>query len=219
MSDGSNNLAWSKPGWAGDSRALVDRLGAVEESGWFGELPCGLTEGVRDAATLESFLSWYVSRVLVPVELPAIRAVFEHATRYEIRELIGVDRGLSMPGMPETFLEASWRVGRMQLRRLRPLREERRVQRYARAVETRQARGWHTVVYGLAMAVFSFPMRQVLLNYGHQTIRGFAGSAGTRLGIETGAWSELCDRTGAPLRPAVDGLLAGRGGGPLPVRG
>ena len=42
----------------------------------------------------------------------------------------------------------------------RPLRDQRLVQRYLTAVEQGEAQGWHTLVYGLTLAVYSLPLRQ-----------------------------------------------------------
>jgi hypothetical protein len=55
------------------------------------------------------------------------------------------------------------------------------VQRYLHAVESDQADGWHTLVYGLTMAVYSLPLRQGLLGYAHQTTRGFIYSGARML--------------------------------------
>jgi urease accessory protein UreF len=124
-----------------------------------------------------------------------------------------------LPQVPDPFAEASRRVGRSQLRRLRPLLDDRRVQRYWRSVEARQAPAWHTVVYGLTMAVFSFPLRQALVNYGHQTVRGFVDSAGTRLALKPADCDQLCTEVAVELRPAVDAILAGMQAPQLPERG
>ena len=210
MSSQLNGLPRPGPGLAGDPRALAGQLGAAEGVECYGEALAGsLTVEVRDLPSLRQFLREYVTKVLVAVELPTVRRAFEHACGYEIRELIELDRQLVLPLLPEAFAEASRRVGRSQLRRLRPLMDERRVQRYWRAVEARQAPAWHTVVYGLAMAVFSFPLRQALVNYGHQTLRGFIDSAGNRLALRTDDCDRLCLEAMDELRPAVDALLAG----------
>ena len=61
------------------------------------------------------------------------------------------------------------------------MRDQRVVQRYLQAVEGGQANGWHTLVYGLTLAVYSLPLRQGLLGYAHQTTRGFIYSAARML--------------------------------------
>ena len=72
---------------------------------------------------------------------------------------------------------ASRKIGAVQLQRLKPLRDERTVQRYLSAVESGRADGWHTLVYGLTLAVYSFPLRQGLLHYARETISGLALAA------------------------------------------
>ena len=60
-----------------------------------------------------------------------------------------------------------------------PLRDERVVQRYLAAVESGEAHGWHTLVYGLTLVVYSLPLRQGLLGYAHQNHARFHSRGGT----------------------------------------
>lgn len=220
MSSQSNGIPRHRPGLAGDPRALAAQLGSAEGILGFGDdLISPLTDEVRDVETLRRFLQAYVTGVLVAVELPAVRRAWEHACRYEIRELMELDCQLTLPLVPQAFAEASRRVGRTQLRRLRPLLDDRRVQRYWRAVEARKAPAWHTVVYGLSMAVFAFPLRQALVNYGHQTICGFIESAGNRLALSSDECDQLAVEALEHLRPAVDVVLTGLSVPQLPERG
>ncbi len=53
--------------------------------------------------------------------------------------------------------------------------------RYLAAVESGEAHGWHTLVYGLTLAVYSLPLRQGLLGYAQQTTRGFIQAAARSL--------------------------------------
>jgi urease accessory protein UreF len=76
---------------------------------------------------------------------------------------------------------ASCRVGQRQLSKLRPMRDQRLVQRYLAAIEDGRARGWHTLVYGVSLAMFSLPLRQGLQHYAEQTARGFIDSSARSL--------------------------------------
>jgi urease accessory protein UreF len=220
MSSQSKGIPRHGSGLAGDPRALAGQLGSAEGIDTYGKvLASQLSSEVRDLETLRQFLRNYVTCIVVAADLPTVHRAFEHTCRYEIRELITLDRQLSLPQVPDPFAEASRRVGRSQLRRLRPLLDDRRVQRYWRSVEARQAPAWHTVVYGLTMAVFSFPLRQALVNYGHQTVRGFVDSAGTRLALKPADCDQLCTEVAVELRPAVDAILAGMQAPQLPERG
>jgi urease accessory protein UreF len=106
------------------------------------------------------------------------------------------------------FAAASQRVGQGQLRKLRPLRDQRAVQRYLRAVESGEAHGWHTLVYGLTLAVYSLPLRQGLLGYAHQTTRGFIYSAARMLSLSEHQCRAVFDSLCAGLPEAVEALLA-----------
>jgi urease accessory protein UreF len=161
---------------------LLQQLGAVE-----GLVSLGSASGtlrlprVKCRATLSLFLETYQSQILIPFELPAIQRAFLHASRNETRELIAVDRQIAREPLLRAFASASRRVGRGQLKRLRPLRDHRLLQRYLKAVEQGQAHGWHTLVYGITLSVYSMPLIQGLLNYERQTLIGFLHAAACSL--------------------------------------
>jgi urease accessory protein UreF len=107
----------------------------------------------------------------------------------------------------QNFAAPSRRVGQGQLQKLRPLRDQRIVQRYLQAVESGAAHGWHTLVYGLTLAIYSLPLRQGLLGYAHQTMRGFIYSAAATLRLSERECRDLFDESCADLPAAVDVLL------------
>ena len=168
--------------WLGDWHPLAEQLGSTNGLVTLGSVSASLRlVPVHDVPSLRSFLRNYQSQILLPFELPAIQSAHGHATRHEVRELIALDQGLAGQPLFSEFAAASRRVGQSQLRKLRPLRDQRVVQRYLHAVESGEAHGWHTLVYGLTLAVYSLPLRQGLLGYAHQTTRGFIYSAARML--------------------------------------
>jgi urease accessory protein UreF len=144
--------------------------------------------------------------------LPAIAAACGHARRNELRELLAQDQALAAPMFSAPFARASRQVGRLQLARLRPLRDERLVQRYLVAVESGQAYGWNAIVYGITLAVFSLPLRQGLLFYSQEVLSAFALAPGLSANLSDSDWASklsiLLDR----LPAAVEAALAGDGG-------
>jgi urease accessory protein UreF len=169
--------------WLGDAHPLVAQLGTAEGLASMHALGNSLTvKPITSLAALRGFLQAYHEKILLPHELPAIQTAFNHSSRNEVRELIAFDQELANEPMLRDFARASHRVGRDQLQRLRPLRDERMVQRYLTAVESGQAHGWHTLVYGMTLVLYSLPSRQGLLGYAHQTTRGFIHAAA--LGLE-----------------------------------
>jgi urease accessory protein UreF len=148
-----------------------------------------------------------VDSLLVPVELPLISRGFELASCGAIRELITLDREHVPMGLGQSLALASRKAGRAQLGRMRPLRGERRVTRYWRAVQRGEARGWHTVVFGLVLAVYSLPLRQGLIHYGRLTIRSFVDTTRTRLDLDEVGCAELAFELESRLTPAIGGLL------------
>jgi urease accessory protein UreF len=181
----------------GDPHPLLEQLGSPEE------LPVASTvaglvafKNVSDLPSLRIFLEAYRAEILVPVELPAIVAAFNHAARGEIRELIALDERVAQDAAIGKFALASCRVGQRQLSRLRPMRDQRLVQRYLAAIEDSKARGWHTLVYGISLAMFSLPLRQGLQHYIEQTVRGFIYSSAKSLRLaEAHADSLITEQT------------------------
>jgi urease accessory protein UreF len=165
---------------------------------------------ITSLAALRDFLHAYRERILLPHELPAIKTAFMHASRNEVRELITFDQQLASEPMLRDFASASQRIGRDQLQKLKPLRDERMVQRYLAAVENGQAQGWHTLVYGMTLVLYSLPLRQGLLGYAHQTTRGFIHAAARGLQLKEvecrALFDELCE--GIVLKPDAAMLTA-----------
>lgn len=168
----------------GEWHPLVRQLGSSE-----GLLSLGSTSKelklprVRDRKSLRHFLECYKSEVLIPFELPAILRAYLHSTRNETRELIAYDQELAEEAALKPFQRASWRMGQFQLTQLRPLRDHRLLQRFIRAVEEKRAHGWHTLVLGMTLAIYSLPVRQGLTFYERQTLRGFLYAASRKLSL------------------------------------
>jgi len=169
---------------AADLRALEEQLGSPEEATAIGsEAFASALVDIRTAEQLRDFLTALQGKTIAQDELPTILRAYNHARRNEAREIIALDRSLKDSFPNEALANASERVGRNQLRRMRGLKTERVVTRYWEAVHKKEAFGWHTVVFGVVLAVYSIPLRQGLNHYGQQTIRGFlvAGAASLRL--------------------------------------
>jgi urease accessory protein UreF len=55
------------------------------------------------------------------------------------------------------------------------------VRRYLQAVDEGAAQGWHTLVYGLTLALYSLPVRQGLMNYAQRMLGGFVHASARSL--------------------------------------
>lgn len=197
--------------WLGDSHPLVAQLGSADGLVSLHSLAESVAaRPVTSLAALRDFLRRYQEQILVAHELPAIRDAHAHAADNHVRELIALDQQLSREPALRDFAAASHRVGQAQLQRLRPLRDERIVQRYLHAVENGEAHGWHTLVYGLTLAVYSLPLRQGLLGYAQQTTRGFIHSAARGLQLTEADCRALFDELCAPLPQTVESLVRQR---------
>jgi len=162
----------------GECHPLLEQLGSADGLFTLSGVATALRlPKVDSLAALGSFLRAYQAKVLLPLEWPAIYRAHQHASQNQYRELLALDREITAQSHHDSLAAASRRVGRSQLQRLRPLRDERVVQRYLQAVEQEQAQAWHTLVYGLTLAVYSLPVRQGLLGYARQTLQGFIHAA------------------------------------------
>lgn len=202
-------LALSDPAeWLGDWHPLAEQLGSAEGLVTLGSASALLRLApVHHLASLRRFLKQYQARVLLPFEVPSIQAAHGHAMLNELRELIALDGQLASEPLLLPFAAASRRVGQAQLQKLRPLRDQRLVQRYLQAVEQGQAYGWHTLVYGVTLALYSLPLRQGLLGYAHQTTRSFIYSAARSLQLSEHQCRALFDELVGPLPGAIDEVL------------
>lgn len=167
-------LATDPAEWLGQWHPLAAQLGSADGLVALASLTAALNlPPVADFETLRRFIRSYHQRVLQSVELPAVLRGFNHAVRFELRELVAYDQELAARPELQPLADASRRVGRHHLESLRPLHDDRFVRRYLAAVEEGRANAWHTLVYGLTLSVYSLPLRQGLIGYAAQTTRGF----------------------------------------------
>ena len=196
----------------GDNHPLVEQLGSTEGLVTLNTVSAALSlRRIETPAAFGDFLRHYREHILLPMELPVITRAFWHASRSETRELIALDQELAGQPIIRELAAASQRVGRSQLRRLRPLRDQRLVRRYLAAVDADEAHGWHTLVYGVTLALFSLPLRQGLWAYAQQTLRGFIHSASAPLGLTEDFGRALLDEQCEGLPQAIDKVISDAG--------
>jgi urease accessory protein UreF len=163
---------------------LMDRIGPTAPLFSFTGPDAVLLPGpITNATGLKTFLCAYATQVLNPVELPLIARACACALRNQARELIELDHTVgTLPGM-DVFSEASRIIGRERLQHLRPLKDHRVAQRYLAALDEGRVVGWHPVVYGVFLAIYSVPPRQGLLRYGESLLTELAASACRSAGL------------------------------------
>jgi urease accessory protein UreF len=94
---------------------------------------------------------------------------------------------------------------------MRALKDLRTLQRYRDAVNEGKAYGWHTLVYGLVLSTYCIPLRQGLLHYGRQTLRGFVESAARSLDLADKDCLNLQLELNAELLPSIEKTLGANG--------
>lgn len=179
----------------GEWHPLADQLGSTEGLVTLSTASHSLQlRHVDSVDSLFRFLEAYQSQILIPYELPAIQRAFRHASRNETRELIAFDQQLADEPALKCFANASRRVGQAQLKRLRPLRDERLLQRYLRSVDEGHSNGWHTLVFGVTLSVYSLPVLQGLTSYEKQTLLGFMHAVSRTLRLSENNCRDILDR-------------------------
>ncbi len=162
---------------------------------------------ILSLAALREFLHVYRERILIPAELPAIKSAYEFVSRGQARELIALDQTGSKDSARMPFAEVSAMIGQAQLRRLKPMRGNRVLTRYLEAISRGEARGWHTIAYGLILASFSMPLRQGLMHYAESTLQGFVESTAAPLRLSEPELVELTREACSGLGTSVNNLL------------
>lgn len=192
----------------GEWHPLVQQLGSTEGLIALSTASHSLQlKNVDSVQGLLRFLEAYQSQILIPLELPAIQRAFRHASRNETRELVAFDRQLEEEAALKSFASASRRVGQAQLKRLRPLRDHRLLQRYLRAVDDGLAHGWHTLVYGVTLSVYSLPVIQGLNSYEKQTLLGFMHAVSRALKLSENDCRDLLEQLSPTLPQPMAPIL------------
>jgi len=130
-------------------------------------------ETVSDLCGLRLFLERYERDILRPIELPAVQSAYWFANRGQFRELLELDAELSANVSLMPFARASLSVGREHLRLLKPMYDQRMMQRFRKCVVAGEARGWNPIVFGMFLSIHSVPVREGLLQFGRQIWSGF----------------------------------------------
>jgi urease accessory protein UreF len=192
----------------GDWHPLVQQLGTAEGLVSLSTAShCLHLRNVDSVTSLLQFLESYQAQILIPHELPAIQRAFRHASRNETRELVAFDLSIEPEPLLRPFAGASRRVGQAQLKRLRPLRDQRLVQRYLNAVEEGRAHGWHTLVYGLTLSLYSLPVLQGLASYEKQTLLGFMHAVSRSLRLSEADCRKLLEQLTPSLPRSTASIL------------
>ena len=172
---------------------------------------------IESVPALRLFLRAYVTEILLPLELSAIARAFSQAQRNELRELLETTRALGREPRLRDFAAASQRVGGSHLDRLRPLTDQRLVRRFREAVAAGQASSWHTVVFGLTLAIYSLPLRQGLVHYARQMLGGFIAAATATVPMDDASADELLEELCVGLAAGVEAVVTAHAGGGLRV--
>ncbi len=157
----------------GDFKALGQVLGSPDA---LAAMACAMPRGYSPAAgagSLRAFLSEYRRKALIPLEIPHIQQAYGLASLRRFREILLLDRTPPCGAFTPDLEAASKKIGRRHLKAMLPLRDERIIHRYLAEVEAGRAHGWHTLVYGIFLAIYSLPLRQGICNYARQTQSGF----------------------------------------------
>ena len=172
-------------------------------------------EAVSDLRGLRLFLDRYERDILRPIELPAVLSAYWFANRGQFRELLELDAELSANASLMPFAEASLSVGREHLRLLKPMYDQRMVQRFRKCVVAGEARGWNPIVFGIFLSIHSVPVREGLVQFGTQLWSGMVNGAREGCHLPDGECTVLLDETIDRLPGWIEEVIAqstGEGG-------
>ena len=192
----------------GELRGLLEQLGSAENLISLAAVADALAQpDVSNWAVFREFMATYKAKVLYAHDLGAIYRAYAHGRANESRELVALDRELNRVESLRPFAAASRRIGETHLQYLARLRGERVPGRYLAAVRKGEAHGWHTLVYGLFLAVYSIPVRQGLVTYARQVLQSYIRSAGQVFGASADEREQLLESLCADLAGEVERVL------------
>jgi urease accessory protein UreF len=195
-----------------DARPLTEQLGSADELTTLSPTAsCHQLTKIHSLPALRDFLRNYTQQALGPHEFRHIYQAYSFANQNHTRELLALDLQIASEPVLRDFQLASRHVGKRQLNRMRALKDLRTLQRYRETVNEGKAYGWHTLVYGLVLSTYSLPLRQGLLHYGRQTLRGFVQSAARSLDLADADCLALEVELNADLLPSIEKTLGANG--------
>ena len=201
--------------WLGHWHPLLRQIGLTEGiAGPDNSALNGHGVPLTDSQSLVGFLTQYKQEILIPSELPAISCAYTLTSRNQFRELVDLDQRLADEPWLTEFSTSSRDAGRSHLERLRPLRDQRLVRRYGDAVTADEAHGWHVLVVGMALSLYSIPLRQGLMDYALHTLCSTVGQATRSMPLTQPETHEVLDAVTADLSAKVQSLVQ-----PLPLIG
>ena len=165
-------------------------------------------ETVSDLCGLRLFLERYERDILRPIELPAVQSAYWFANRGQFRELLELDAELSANVSLMPFARASLSVGREQLRLLKPMYDQRMMQRFRKCVVAGEARGWNPIVFGMFLSIHSVPVREGLLQFGRQIWSGFVNGVRDSCALSDEECSALLGETIDRLPGWIEEVIA-----------
>jgi len=146
-------------------------------------------------------------QVLLPWELPALLAAHQCARRGRSRELLEEEKRLANARDWRALSAPSRRVGGHLLSQLRPLRDERIVQRFLNIHQNGDTPGFHVTVLGVTSALFHVPPRQALWDYTLALLDGLTLTAGQRLRLPAPARQDIIETVSQPIPSALCQML------------
>lgn len=133
--------------------------------------------GVRDEATLGSFLCEDIVPAQRECELPYLRFALNAATRSDLAELCAIDREISAWKLARETREASAQLGLRRLQALSAISEVRMLAEVAAAIERGGMRGHHLVVAGVQAAIAGMPLEAALSVWFYQSLASTCAAA------------------------------------------
>lgn len=196
----------------GEVRALAATVGQPGTAAMGDVQRLSLPSTLTTVAAWRGFVGDYFRDLLVAHEWPLIVQAHGFAGLGHARELVALDQAWgrsrdTLPARLQFLDEASFRVGQRQLKRLRPLRDLRLVQRYLAAIEAGEAHGWHPLVYGVVLGLFALPLRQGLAHYGRQTAAGILVGTPLAANLSEARQVELVDEATLTFQTALQHVL------------
>lgn len=133
--------------------------------------------GMRDEASLRTFLLDQVVPAQREQELPFLRFAFEAANTGSLAELRRIDAEISAWKLAPETREASAQLGTRRLKALRTISTAPLLEAFERIIAKGGCRGHHLTICGLQAVVEGVPLSAALATYFYQSLAAICGAA------------------------------------------
>ncbi|RKR83432.1 urease accessory protein [Mucilaginibacter gracilis] len=127
---------------------------------------------VKDAATAQSFVVEMLTQNLQYTDAAFVSLAYDAAFNNNIEQLITLDEECTAVKLPKEMRQASQKLGTRLLKIFHEYCDNKLIDEYKQAIDTRQTNGNYCIAFGLIAAVQQIPKAQALTGFYYNAAMG-----------------------------------------------